>query len=103
ATRRSVVKRQLDTDGVDALLPPSQTLDLLAESDFIAVCAMWTPETEALIDARAFAAMKPGAFLLNVARGEIVDELAMVNALKTGRLAGAYIDVWWDDTQRPPI
>jgi phosphoglycerate dehydrogenase-like enzyme len=103
ATRRSVTERRLDTDGVDVVLPPSETLDLLAESDFIAVCAMWTPETERLIDARAFAATKRGAFLLNVARGEIVDELAMVDALKTGQLAGAYIDVWWDDTQRPPI
>ena len=75
----------------------------MAESDFIAVCAMWTPETERLLDKAAFDAAKPGAFLLNVARGEIVDELAMVEALQSGRLAGAYIDVWWNDTQDPPI
>lgn len=103
ATRRSVTERRLDSDGVDVLMPPSQMHDLLGESDFIAVCAMWTPETERFIDARAFAATKPGAIFLNVARGEIVDERAMVDALKTGRLAGAYIDVWWDDTRKPPI
>ena len=76
---------------------------MLAESDFVALCAMWTPETERILDKQAFAAMKTGAFLLNAARGELVDEAAMVEALKDGRLAGAYIDVWWHDTDEPPI
>jgi len=103
ATRHSAKERQADVDGVDLLLPPSETHAMLAESDFIAVCAMWTPETERLLDRAAFEAVKPGAYLLNVARGEIVDEREMVAALESGRLAGAYIDVWRDDTQAPPI
>jgi phosphoglycerate dehydrogenase-like enzyme len=103
ATRHSAKERQFDVDGVDVLMPPSETHELMAESDFVCICAMWTPETEKMIDRAAFDAVKPGAFFLNIARGEIVDELAMVDALKSGRLAGAYIDVWWDDTAQPPI
>ncbi len=102
ATRNSAIERQTDVDGVDMIMPASETHALLAESDFIAVCAMWTPETERLLDAAAFQAAKPGAFLLNIARGEIVDEAAMIEALKSGRLAGAYTDVWWDHTSLPP-
>ena len=57
----------------------------MAESDFIAVCAMLTPETEGLVNRAAFEAVKPGAYFINVARGEIVDEDALVDALRTGR------------------
>ncbi len=103
ATRHSATQRQTDVDGVDLLLPPSETNALLAESDFVAPCAMWTPETERMLNAEAFAATKPGAFFINIARGELVDELAMVKALESGHLAGAYVDVWWNDTDQPPI
>ena len=103
ATRHSAKQRQTDVDGVDLLLPPSETHALLAESDFVAPCAMWTPETEQMLDTAAFEATKTGAYFLNIARGELVDELAMVKALESGRLAGAYIDVWWNDTDQPPI
>jgi phosphoglycerate dehydrogenase-like enzyme len=103
ATRHSAKERQTDVDGVDVMFPPSELHDMLAECDFVAVCAMWTPETERMLNKAAFDAVKPGAFFLNVARGEIVDELAMVDALKSGRLAGAYIDVWLGDTTDPPI
>jgi phosphoglycerate dehydrogenase-like enzyme len=97
ATRRSATERQPDTDGVDVLYPPSELHEMLAESDYIAICVMWTPETERMLDEAAFAALKPGAYLLNIARGEIVDEAAMIAALQDGRLAGAYLDVWNDD------
>ena len=103
ATRHSANRRQIDVDGVDVLMPPSETSALLAESDYVALCAMWTPETERMLDREAFAAMKPGAYFLNIARGELVDEPAMVQALESGHLAGAYIDVWWNDTDEPPI
>ena len=102
ATRRSALERQTDTDGVDVLYPASQLHDMLAEADFVAVCTMWTPETAGLIDAAAFAALKPGAFILNVARGEIIDEPAMLDALASGKLAGAYLDVWQNDFASPP-
>ena len=58
--------------------------DLLADSDYVAVCCQWTPETEHLIGRDAFAAMKDGAVLVNIARGEIVDEEALVAALASG-------------------
>ena len=59
---------------LDAYLP--------SMSDFVIVCAQWTPETTKLIDAQRFAAMKQGAILVNIARGEIVDEDALLAALK---------------------
>jgi phosphoglycerate dehydrogenase-like enzyme len=94
ATRRSADTRRRDVDGVDELFPAEQLNEMLAEADFVAICAMWTPETEGMIDAKAFAAMKSGAILLNVARGEIVDEGSLVEALRSGHLSGAFLDVW---------
>jgi phosphoglycerate dehydrogenase-like enzyme len=97
ATRRSASERRQDTDGVDVLYPPSQLHEMLSESAFVAICAMWTPETERMLDTAAFAAVKPGAYLINIARGEIIDETALAAALESGKLAAAYLDVWDDD------
>jgi D-3-phosphoglycerate dehydrogenase len=85
------------TDGVDVLYPPSQQNEMLAEADFVAICAMWTPETTSLVGPEAFAAMKPGAYLINIARGELLDEGALAASLQSGHLAGAFLDVWNDD------
>jgi phosphoglycerate dehydrogenase-like enzyme len=74
----------------------------LAESDFVVVCAQWTDETTKLINAQRFAAMKPGAILVNVARGEIVDEAALVAALKANRLRGAARDVYVGEFDHAP-
>ncbi len=76
--------------------------DLLAESDFVVVCCQWTPETENLIGRDAFAAMKDGAVLVNIARGEIVDEEALVAALAAGKLRGAALDVHVGEFDRAP-
>ena len=76
--------------------------DLLAQSDFVAVCCQWTPETENLIGPEAFAAMKDGAVLVNIARGEIVDEEALVAALAAGKLRGAALDVYVGEFDRAP-
>lgn len=68
--------------------------DLLAHADVISLHVPLLPETRHLIGARELAAMKPGAILLNTARGPVVDEAALVDALRGGRLAGAGLDVY---------
>jgi glyoxylate/hydroxypyruvate reductase len=74
----------------------------LAESDVVAVCCQWTPETTNLFNAPRFAAMKPGAILVNVARGEIIDEAALIEALAQDRLRGVALDVYVGEFEGPP-
>ena len=68
--------------------------DLLAASDFISLHIPGGAETANLIDARALAAMKPGAYLINTARGGVIDHPALADALRSGHLAGAGLDVF---------
>ena len=67
---------------------------LLAEADIVSLHVPSTARTHHLIDSAALAAMKPGAALINTARGDLIDELALVDALKSGRLGGAGLDVF---------
>jgi D-2-hydroxyacid dehydrogenase (NADP+) len=94
ATRRSATAPAYDTDGIDYLLPADQLHQMAAESDFLAVCAQLTAETAGLIDASVFSALKAGAVLINVARGEEVKEDALIEALVNGDLRGAVLDVY---------
>lgn len=73
--------------------------DVLGQSDFVVVCCLLTHETRHMIDDAAFAKMKPDAYYLNVGRGPIHDEAALVRALEAGRIAGAGLDV----TEQEPI
>jgi phosphoglycerate dehydrogenase-like enzyme len=75
----------------------------LPNSDVTAICCQWTPETDRLFNKDRFAAMKPGSILVNVARGEIVDEDALVDALARDHLRGAALDVYVGEFDRPPI
>lgn len=86
------------TDGetpsyVERVGRPEETYELLAEADVVVVCVPLTKETENLIDARALAATKKGAVLVNVARGKVVDTAALLAALESGHLGGACLDV----------
>jgi len=94
AIRRSAVATQRNVDGVTLLLPPDRLLELVAQSDVIAVCAQLTEETRGMVDHSVFDVMQRHAILINVARGEIVDEEAMVLAIREGRLRGAVLDVY---------
>lgn len=73
--------------------------ELARRSDFVCVNAALAPDTRHLLDARFFSLLKPGAFLVNAARGPIVDEAALVEALRSGRVAGAALDVF----EREPL
>ena len=74
---------------------------LVQRSDFVVVACPLTAETRHLLDARRIALMKPTAFLVNIARGPIVDQRALVAALREGRIAGAGLDVFEDEPVDP--
>lgn len=101
-TRRQPVAGEPLPMGFSALGGAADIDRFLAESDFVAVCCQWTPETTNLINAARLAAMKPGVVLVNVARGEIVDEAALIDALSRGHLRGVVLDVYVGEFERPP-
>ncbi|MBT8402767.1 MAG: D-2-hydroxyacid dehydrogenase [Gemmatimonadetes bacterium] len=87
--------------GVEALWGDDGWDRLLRQSDALVVTAPDTPETRGMVDGDAFARMKRGAILVNVARGRIVDETALVAALRSGRLRGAALDVFAEEPLGP--
>lgn len=89
--RRST--RQPD-DPVNELHAPDRLSELLPRAQWLVVACPLTPETRGLIDGEALARLPPGARLINIARGEIVNEPALITALQNGHLAGAYLDVF---------
>lgn len=93
ATRRSA-KRVMRAKGVDILLPREQLPRLLSESDFVVLSLPFTSETNKLIGEEELRTMKPTAYLINIARGNIVDEEALIRALDEHWIAGAGLDVF---------
>lgn len=81
----------------DEIYTPDKLKELLPRADFVVLTCPLTPETRNIIDAEAFALMKPSAYLINVARGGCVDEPAFLAALQNGEIAGAAIDHFWDE------
>lgn len=79
---------------VDTVLSPESTPQLLAESDFVVITLPLTPETSNMIGKNEFEIMKPSAYLINIARGGIIDEEAMIYALSNNLIAGAGLDVF---------
>lgn len=90
ASRRSEREKP---EFVDYVGKPDELLAMLGEADVVAIALPLTAETEGLFDAVAFGAMKEGSYLINIARGAIVETDALVAALDSGRLAGACLDV----------
>jgi phosphoglycerate dehydrogenase-like enzyme len=86
---------------LDRVGGPEALAELLAESDFVVLAAPLTPETEDMIDADALAAMKSTAWLINVARGRLVDERALLDALRDGRIGGAVLDTFREEPLAP--
>jgi len=101
-TRRHLVPGAPLPPGFTSLEGAERLHTLLAESDCVAVCCQWTPETTRMLGREAFAAMKPGTILANVARGEIVDEDALLAALAGGKLRGVALDVYDGEFEREP-
>jgi phosphoglycerate dehydrogenase-like enzyme len=81
-------------DPVDELWPPAALPDLLPRCDWLIIACPLTPATRRLIDATMIARLPRGARIINIARGEIVEEPAMIDALRSGHLGGAYLDVF---------
>ena len=92
ATRRSATADASDPD-VDALYPMARLDEALGEADYVVLAVPSTPETRGFINAERLGAVKPGALLVNIARGDVVDEQALLDALRAGPLGGAALDV----------
>jgi phosphoglycerate dehydrogenase-like enzyme len=92
ATRRHPER---PSEHVDAVYPRGALLEMLGLSDYVILATPLTRETDGLFGRVELAAMKPGAFLVNIARGNLVQEAALAEALESGRLMGYGTDVWW--------
>jgi phosphoglycerate dehydrogenase-like enzyme len=86
---------------LDRVGGPETLPELLGESDFIVLAAPLTPETEDMINDQTLAMVKPGAWLINVARGRLIDERALLRALRDGPLGGAVLDTFRDEPLPP--
>jgi len=90
-----VIKRSVEQSDIVEYRTMEDLHRSLAEADIIHLAAPATPETQGMLGPAEFAAMKPGAILVNIARAALVDEDALFEALQSGRLRGAGIDVWY--------
>ena len=85
---------------VQQIYPPAERIEMIKQSDYIVAAAPLTDETRGLIGEKEFQAMKPNAVVINLGRGPVIDEAAMVKALTEGRIKGAGLDVF--DTEPLP-
>jgi len=81
-------------DPVDEMATPDRLAEVLPRADYVMLTCPLTNETKHIIDAKAFALLKPTAYVINMARGEVVDERAMIDVLQRKAIAGAYLDVF---------
>lgn len=88
-------------EAIDEVYPPARLNEAMSEADVAVLTCPHTPETDRLIGAAALAAMKPSAYLVNVARGRVVDQDALEATLKAGKIAGAGLDCFVDEPLPP--
>jgi phosphoglycerate dehydrogenase-like enzyme len=96
-----MARTRRDDPHVDRYFERTELHAALGEADFVALTLALTPETRQIMDAPALAAMKPGAYLVNVTRGALIDEDALLAALREGRIAGAGLDSVVDEPLPP--
>jgi phosphoglycerate dehydrogenase-like enzyme len=101
AIRRSPEPGEASRTGVREVGSVSDLVRLAASADFVVCTATATAEARGLLDARTFGAMKPSSFVINVARGTVIDEPALIAALREGRIAGAGLDVFSEEPIDP--
>ena len=89
-------------DGFESVASQDQFKTILPESDYLAICCQWTEETEKLINDDALEVIKDNCVIVNIARGEIIDEDALVRALAKNKIKGAALDVYVGEFERPP-
>ncbi len=87
-----IVKRKVES--IDIFYGPEDIINVAKEVDYFIIVAPFTPQTEKMVDSKVLSAMKPTAFFLNLGRGEIVDEEALIQALNSGKIAGAALDTF---------
>jgi phosphoglycerate dehydrogenase-like enzyme len=94
ACRRNLTREE---EGVDRLFGPADLEEFLAGADYLVVTLPLTRATEGILGEEALARMKPGAYLINIARGRLVREEALIRALESGHLSGAGLDVFSEE------
>lgn len=87
--------------GLEWVGGPDNLPELLGRSDYVILCVPVTSETKRLMNPKSFACMKRGAYLINLARGGLVDRDALQEALAAGKIAGAGLDVFWEEPPDP--
>lgn len=83
--------------GGDGAVTPDRLADVAAEADFLAVCAPLTAATRGLVGADVIARLRSSAWIINIARGALIDEPALLAALRERRIGGAALDAWWTE------
>jgi glyoxylate/hydroxypyruvate reductase A len=97
ATKRHVDGMDPESVNVDKLYPSSELKQMLGEADFVVLIVPETQETRGLLGKEEIASMKRGAYLINISRGTTVDERALIEALQSGHLSGAALDVFMEE------
>jgi phosphoglycerate dehydrogenase-like enzyme len=94
AVRASIAEQQPGFEAVERFYPPEELNAVLSQSDYVIIAAPRTPRTEGMLGRDQFRAMKPTAVLINISRGALVDEPALIEALQSGTIGGAALDVF---------